>query len=91
MIDDRWNFGGFSEQMILERLRRIQNRLGVNRERTPDSGHNQFIPGPRIVLINHYSVSEGDVFPYLFREYGLGKLLGTRTWGGVRGSVGPGK
>ena len=29
MIDDRWNFGGFSEQMILERLRRIQNRLGV--------------------------------------------------------------
>jgi tricorn protease len=85
IIDDRWNFGGFSEQMILERLRRIQNRLDVNRERAPDSGHNQFIAGPKIVLINHYSLSEGDIFPYLFREYGLGKLLGTRTWGGVRG------
>jgi tricorn protease len=85
IIDDRWNFGGFSEQMILERLRRIQNRLDVNRERVPDSGHNQYMPGPKIVLINHYSVSEGDEFPYLFRQYGLGKLLGTRTWGGVRG------
>jgi tricorn protease len=85
IIDDRWNFGGFSEQMMLERLRRIQNRLDVNRERVPDSGHNQYMPGRKIVLINHYSVSEGDEFPYLFRQYGLGKLLGTRTWGGVRG------
>ena len=31
------------------------------------------------------------MFPYLFREYGLGKLLGTRTWGGVRGVRGPWK
>ena len=91
IIDDRWNFRGSAEQMVLERLRRIQNRLEVNRERAPDSGHNQFIPGPKIVLINHYSVSEGDMFPYLFREYGLGKLLGTRTWGGVRGVRGPWK
>ena len=91
IIDDRWNFGGGLEQMILERLRRIQNRLDVNRERAPDSGHNQFMPGPKIVLINHYSVSEGDEFPYLFRQYGLGKLLGTRTWGGVRGVRGPWK
>jgi Peptidase family S41 len=88
IIDDRWNFGGFTEQMVLERLRRVQNRLDVNRERTPDSGHNQFIPGPKICLINHYSLSEGDIFPYLIRKYALGKLLGTRTWGGVRGNRG---
>ena len=89
IIDDRWNFGGSKEQMMLERLRRVLNRLDVNRERTADSGHNQFIGGPKIVLINHYSVSEGDEFPFLFRQYGLGKLLGTRTWGGVRGERGP--
>jgi tricorn protease len=73
---------------MLERLRRIQNRLDVNRQRAADSGPNQFMPGPKIVVINHYSVSEGDMFPYLFREYGLGKLLGTRTWGGVRAERG---
>jgi tricorn protease len=89
IIDDRWNFGGGFEQMILERLRRIQNRLDVNRQRAPDSLRNQFMPGPKIVLINHYSVSEGDMFPYLFREYGLGKLLGTRTSGGVRAERAP--
>jgi tricorn protease len=36
-------------------------------------------------LINHYSASDGDIFPYYFRKYGLGPLIGTRTWGGVRG------
>jgi tricorn protease len=88
IIDDRWNFGGFIDQTVLERLRRIQNRLDVNRERTPASSYNQFIPGPRICLINHYSLSDGDMFPYFFRQYGLGKLLGTRTWGGVRANRG---
>jgi tricorn protease len=88
IIDDRWNFGGYIDQMVLERLRRVQNRLDVNRQRTPDSSHNQFLPGPMICLINHYSLSDGDMFPYYFRQYGLGKLLGTRTWGGVRSNRG---
>jgi tricorn protease len=84
IIDDRWNFGGRIDQMILERLRRVQNRLDVNREGIPSSDQNQFLPGPKICLINHYSLSDGDVFPYFFRQYGLGRLLETRTWGGVR-------
>ena len=36
-------------------------------------------------LLNHFSASDGDIFPYFFRKYGLGPLIGTRTWGGVRG------
>jgi tricorn protease len=43
------------------------------------------IIGPKICLMNHYSASDGDIFPYYFRKYGLGPLMGTRTWGGVRG------
>jgi tricorn protease len=39
-------------------------------------------------LINHYSASDGDIFPFYFRKYGLGPLIGTRTWGGVRGYSG---
>jgi len=39
----------------------------------------------KVCLINAYSASDGDIFPYYFRKYGLGPLIGMRTWGGVRG------
>jgi tricorn protease len=41
--------------------------------------------GPMVALINHWSSSDGDIFPDLFKRYGLGPVVGTRTWGGVRG------
>ncbi len=41
--------------------------------------------GPKVVLLDHYSASDGDLFPYGFRRHGLGKLIGTRSWGGVVG------
>jgi tricorn protease len=85
IVDDRWNGGGFIDQMVLERLRRILVGLGTNREHAATSIPNQLINGPKICLINHFSASDGDIFPHFFRAYGLGKLVGTRTWGGVRG------
>jgi tricorn protease len=30
-------------------------------------------------------MSDGDLFPYGFRKLGLGKLIGTRSWGGIVG------
>ena len=45
----------------------------------------QVIPGPMVCIINEYAGSDGDIFPYFFREYGLGKVVGRRTWGGVVG------
>ncbi len=44
--------------------------------------------GPKVMLINGYSSSGGDAFPYFFRKMGLGKLIGTRTWGGLVGISG---
>ena len=35
--------------------------------------------------MNHWSSSDGDIFPYFFQRYKLGPLVGTRSWGGVRG------
>jgi len=89
LIDDRWNGGGFIDQMVLERLRRVLVSLDVNRQRTPVTIPAQLIAGPKACLINHYSASDGDLFPFHFRRYGLGPLIGTRTWGGVRGIRGP--
>ncbi len=40
------------------------------------------------MLINGWSGSGGDAFPYYFREYEVGPLIGTRTWGGLIGVTG---
>jgi tricorn protease len=44
--------------------------------------------GPQVMLINGWSGSGGDAFPFYFREAGLGPLIGTRTWGGLIGISG---
>ena len=85
IMDDRWNGGGFVAPLALERLRRTLVSLGVNRESVVTTEPNEVVAGPKIALLNHWSASDGDIFPWLFKRYGLGQLLGTRSWGGVRG------
>ena len=38
-----------------------------------------------VCLMNEFSASDGDLFPYRFQHYKLGKLIGKRSWGGVVG------
>ncbi len=45
--------------------------------------------GPMVALIDEFSASDGDIFPYRFKTLGLGKLIGKRTWGGVIGIRNP--
>ena len=85
VVDVRWNGGGFIDQIVLERLRRVLVGMDVNRERVGSPIPGEVLHGYKACLINHYSASDGDIFPYYFRKYGLGPLIGTRTWGGVRG------
>ena len=85
IVDDRFNGGGFIDQIVLERLRRILIGMSTNRERVAMTIPQQLIDGPKICLLNQFSASDGDIFPYFFRKYGLGPLLGERSWGGVRG------
>jgi tricorn protease len=86
LIDDRANGGGNVSQMIIERLNR--RLLGTDFARNYDlplSYPQAVVAGPKAVLINGTSASDGDIFPYMFRAAGLGKLIGKRTWGGVIG------
>jgi tricorn protease len=85
IMDDRWNGGGFIAPYALERLRRELVALDVNRERAVGTEPNEFVMGPKVALLNHWSSSDGDIFPYFFQRYHLGQLVGTRSWGGVRG------
>lgn len=85
IIDDRYNGGGFiPDNMIALLLRKTMaqwNVAGYEPMKTPGVAHN----GPKVMLINQYSSSGGDAFPYLFRQNKLGTLIGTRTWGGLVG------
>ncbi len=86
VVDVRANGGGNVSRMLIERLRRTL--LGVNYGRTDDQGNpypdGVFI-GPMAAILNEASSSDGDIFPYMFREAGLGPLIGRRSWGGVVG------
>lgn len=91
IVDVRSNGGGNVSQTIIERLRR--KILGTNwsswREE-PGTYPGVVFTGPMVCLINETSASDGDIFPYMFRQAGLGPLIGKRTWGGVVGISGRG-
>ncbi|HPE75359.1 MAG TPA: PDZ domain-containing protein [Draconibacterium sp.] len=88
IIDDRYNGGGFIPDVMADLLDRktlsYWNVNGLTPMKTPGIAHN----GPKAMLINGYSSSGGDAFPYYFRKKGLGQLIGTRTWGGLVGISG---
>jgi tricorn protease len=91
IVDDRANGGGNISQWIIERLRRTV--LGYRFSRTSENTRTYpevVMRGPLACLISESSASDGDIFPYLFREAGLGPLIGKRTWGGVTGISGAG-
>lgn len=85
IIDDRGNGGGNVSPMIVERLRREIAMISIARNTIPTPDPDAMIWGPKVCLINEFSASDGDIFPYRFKKYGLGKLIGKRTWGGVVG------
>ena len=85
IIDDRGNGGGNVSPMIIERLRR-EPSLGVMLRNSKTSSLKPDVQvGPKVCLIDQYSASDGDLFPYQFRFHKIGPLIGQRTWGGVVG------
>ena len=85
IVDVRGNGGGFVSPLVIERLRRALVMVGVARNGMPQTDPPQAFTGPMVTLINEFSASDGDIFPYRFKALGLGKLIGKRTWGGVVG------
>jgi tricorn protease len=85
IFDVRYNGGGFVDQLIFERLRRALAAMesARNWESNPVPGN--VFNGYMACITNHYAASDGDFFSYFFKHYKLGPLIGTRTWGGVRG------
>ncbi len=85
IFDVRYNGGGFVDQIIFERLRRVLVGMGSARNFESDTEPPNVFYGAMACITNHYAASDGDFFSYFFKVYKLGPLIGERTWGGVRG------
>jgi tricorn protease len=85
IVDVRGNGGGFVSSLVIERLRRALVMIGMFRNGVPGTDPPQTFTGPMVALMDEFSASDGDIFPYRFKTLGLGKLIGKRTWGGVVG------
>lgn len=85
IIDERYNGGGWSPGKMIQKLSSkiisYWHRRGLGLRPEPFFA----IEGPKVMLINHFSSSGGDNFPYWFRKAKVGILIGTRTWGGLVG------
>jgi tricorn protease len=85
IIDVRGNGGGNVSPMLIERLRREIAMIDIARNSVSDTDPGAMIYGPMVCLLNEFSASDGDLFPYRFRQHKIGKLIGKRSWGGVVG------
>ncbi len=87
VLDERFNGGGFAADYIVDLLARdlqgfFNNPVADNKPFfSPGAG----IWGPKVMVINESAGSGGDYMPWMFRNRGIGPLVGTRTWGGLVG------
>ncbi|MFW6175597.1 MAG: S41 family peptidase, partial [Acidobacteriota bacterium] len=91
VLDVRNNGGGNVSAMLIQRLQRELLAAQVSRTSefvNPYPG--TVFHGHLVAVMNENSASDGDIFPAMFKEAGLGPLVGKRTWGGVIGISGRG-
>jgi tricorn protease len=82
IVDVRHNGGGNIDSWILERLMRKAWMYWQARTGTPFWNMQQAFRGHMVVLCDQWTGSDGEAFTEGFRRLGLGKVIGTRTWGG---------
>ncbi len=82
IIDDRWNHGGFVAPMILSQLDRKMLAIGATRHGAVDTTPGLAFHGYLAALINRQGGSDCETLALGFKEFKLGPVFGTRTWGG---------
>ena len=88
VIDERYNHGGQIADYIIDQLKRPLRNCAISREGEKFCSPLAQIYGPKSMVINEMSGSGGDALPWMFKQDGVGPLVGTRTWGGLVGIYG---
>jgi tricorn protease len=82
IIDVRHNRGGNIDSWILEKLLRKAWFYWQGRVGKPTWNMQYAFRGHLVVLCDESTASDGEAFTEGVRRLGLGKIIGTRTWGG---------
>ncbi|GBG27183.1 Tricorn protease-like [Hondaea fermentalgiana] len=87
ILDVRDNLGGYASESIIEKLGK--QCIGMHQ---PKFGAPTTVPmdlgstlRAYILIVNQDTASDAEILAHAFRKLGLGKIVGTRTWGGVTG------
>jgi len=83
IVDARFNSGGRLPSDIIEYLLRPKMMVISFRDGADWQLPHGRISGPKVLLTNEYTGSGGDILAWLFQRFGLGNVVGARTWGGV--------
>ena len=90
IIDERFNSGGQIADYYIDILRRPFASYWAPRYGADNRSPSAAVFGPKVMIIDEGAGSGGDMLPYMFRKFGVGPLVGKRTWGGLIGiSVNP--
>lgn len=88
IVDERYNGGGQISDYYIDLLTRPYQsywnfRYGHDLK-TPSAS----IQGPKVLIIDENAGSGGDMFPWMFRKFEVGTMVGKTTWGGLVGVLG---
>lgn len=86
ILDVRFNRGGHTSQLVIERLSRtVQGWDFARHYDSPASYPSHAVRGPVVLVCNQWAGSDGDIVNAVAQCRGLGPVVGERTWGGVIG------
>jgi tricorn protease len=88
VIDERYNHGGMVADYIVNELDRKLMGYFAQRDGNSSTSPTAGIYGPKVMIVNESAGSGGDALPFYFRLRKVGPLVGTRTWGGLVGTLG---
>jgi tricorn protease len=85
IIDERFNSGGQIADYYIDILRRPFASYWAPRHGADNRSPSAAVFGPKVMIIDEGAGSGGDMLPWMFRKFGVGPLVGKRTWGGLVG------
>ncbi|WP_412538170.1 PDZ domain-containing protein [Longispora sp. K20-0274] len=84
IVDTRGNAGGYTSQLVVEKLIRRPIAWMHVRGQVPEPYPVQSPLGPVVSVCDEWTGSDGDMINQAFKEHGI-PVVGVRTWGGVIG------
>jgi tricorn protease len=88
IVDERFNGGGQLADYYIDMLKKPVQAYWNFRYGKDLKSPSASIQGPKVLITDETAGSGGDYFPWMFRKFKVGTIVGKRTWGGLVGVLG---